>query len=343
MQNFTKLFLTSLALTLAACDAGDLGDDLGDDFGDEATEFRPGPYGGISLNTSFLGGMDNGEMDLMGKFHKNMRLIQVCLPYKRSTVCIGAGKDPLWVEAGQIYAQKYGITFSGQDFINSRWFIEVDYDRDGVVDSTVQNVITAAAANATVQTGIPYWDYSWAYDSKTATGLLPKYIKLSDTPTAMCEVDVDTGSVGSVVLENTSIDTSLTTKALVEKVANVMFIACHSGAAGKAPTWGYVLYHQGHTHYTNVLRVIRADYCNTGESFTEPGQKVAVTDVLGISDQYDAGYQTEGMASVTGGWMCLDRPRLADLGDVQKVCPIPACGEKVKLGDPDIDIMTQLP
>lgn len=338
MQNFTKLFLTSLALTLAACDAGD----LADDFGDEATEFRPGPYGGISLNTSFLGGMDNGEMNLMGKVHKDIRLTKVCMAGRHS-VCILPGKDSLWVEAGQILGQKGGVTYKGADFTNSRWYLEVDYDRDGVVDSTVENVITAAAPNATVQTDIPYWDYSWAYDSKTATGLLTKFIKVSETPTPVCEVDVDTGSVGSVVLEHTSIDTSVTTSAIVEKVPDVMFIACHSGAAGKAPTWGYVLYNLGHKRYTNVLRVIRADYCNSGESFTEPGQKVAVTDVLGISDQYDAAYKTEGLASIMDGWMCLDRPRLADLGDVTSACAIPACGEKAKLGDPGFDILTQNP
>ncbi len=336
MQNFTKLFLTSLALTLAACDA----DDLGDGFGDEATEFRPGGFGGISLNTSFLGGMENGEMNLMGKVHKGIRLTKVCMA-GRSPTCILPGKDSLWVEAGQIYGQKGSVTFKGANFTNSRWHLEVDYDRDGAVDSTVQNVITAAKENATVQTGIPYWDYSWAYDSKTATGLLTKFLTMSETPTAMCEVDVDTGSVASVVLEHTSIDTSPTTKALVEKVQDVMFIACHSGAAGKAPTWGYVLYNLGHKRYTNVLRVIRADYCNSGESFTEPGQEVAVTDVLGISDQYDAAYKLEGMASMTDGWMCLDTPRLADLIEVTKVCDISACNGK--LGDPGLDIMTQNP
>ena len=336
MQNFTKLFLTSLALTLAACDTGD----LGADFGNEATEFRPGGLGGFNLNTSFLGGMEHGEVDLMGKVHKDVRLTQVCM-YGRHGVCIFPGKDSLWVEAGEIIGQKGGVTYRGEYFIKSRWYLELDYDRDGVVDSTVENVIIAAAQNATVQTGISYWDYSWAYDSKKATGLLTKYIKVSETPTPVCEVDVDTGSVGAVVLENTSIDTTPTTKAIVENVPNVMFIACHSGAAGKAPTWGYVLYDLGHKPYTNVLRVIRADYCNNGESFTEPGQKVAVTDALGISDQYDASFTVEGMASITDGWVCLDKPRLADISDVTSACDIPAC--KAKLGDPGFDIMTQNP
>jgi len=339
MHIFTKTLLTSLALTLAACD--EPGAEFGADFGDEATAFRP-IAGGFSLNTSFIGGQDYGEMNLKGVPHKSIRLTQVCLSIERICISTTNKGEALWVEKGEIFGLKNGTIFRGTQFTNSRWYLELDHNRDGVKDSTIQSVILKASPNKTVQTSISYWDYTWAYDSKTATGLVTKYIEQKETATPMCEVDVESGSIASIVLENTSIDTSPTTKALVEDVADSMFIACHSGASGKAPTWGYVLHDLGHLGYTNVLRLIRADYCNTGESFTEPGQTLAVTDNLDISKQYDATYALEGMASFAKGWVCLDKPRLVDLADVHNACDIPACKDMV-FGDPDVDIMTQLP
>jgi hypothetical protein len=335
MHNLTKTLLTSLALTLGACDEPT---ELGGDFGDEATAFRPT---GFNLNTSFIGGQDYGELDLKGLWHKYARVTMVCLSERG--VCIYPSKgDALWVEAGEIMAAKNGVKYRGTSFSGSRWYLDLDHDRDGVKDSTIQTLIQKASANKTVQTSVPYWDYTWAYDSKTAAGLVTKYVKQQEAPTPMCEVDVDTGSIASIALENTSIDTTPTTKAIVENIPNSMFVACHSGAAGKAPTWGYVLYKVGHKAYTNVLRVIRADYCNTGMSFTAPGQKVAVTDDIVISDQFDASYTLEGMASMADGWLCLEQPRLVNLAEVTGVCAIPACKD-TNFGDPGVDIMTQLP
>jgi len=342
MHTLTKTFLTSLALTLAACDAEPA--ELGDDFGAGATEFRP--FGGFSLNTSFLGGHEHSELDLKGKFHKGSTLTKVCMGTvggKHSEpVCIYPDKDLLWVEKGQIMGQKGATPYKGEDFIGSRWFLKVDYDRDGVIDSTIDTLIVDARANAT-STGIEYWDYFWKYDTKTVTGLATKFIKPQEELREMCKPDAETGSLGSVALENTSLDTTPGTKAIVEKVSNSMFIACHSGAAGKAPSLGYVLYNIGHIAYTNALRVIRADYCGTGESFTEPGQKIAITDIYGLSDQYDSEHKLEGLVSFKQGWVCLENPRMADLAEVHGACKIEMCGEKAELGDLDSQIIVQLP
>jgi hypothetical protein len=176
MHNLTKTLLTSLALTLGACDEPT---ELGGDFGDEATAFRPT---GFNLNTSFIGGQDYGELDLKGLWHKYARVTMVCLSERG--VCIYPSKgDALWVEAGEIMAAKNGVKYRGTSFSGSRWYLDLDHDRDGVKDSTIQTLIQKASANKTVQTSVPYWDYTWAYDSKTAAGLVTKYVKQQEAPT----------------------------------------------------------------------------------------------------------------------------------------------------------------
>ena len=338
MNNLTKTLLTSLALTLAACDEPM---EYGDDFGDDAAEFRPG-FGSFQLNTSFIGGHDYDELNLVGALHKGVRLTKVCLSVGNKPCLIpgpaakGTPPDELWVKDSQLFGKKYDMIYSGKDFSNSRWFIELDHNRDGVVDSTIQLVlISAKPAKTVAPTPIPFWNYYWAFDSKTATGLVTKYIKQEESPTPMCEVDPDTGSLGSVLLANTHIDTSATTKGLVEEVPHSMFVACHSGAAGKAPiSWNYVMHDVGRKAYENVIRIIRADYNNDGESWTAPGQKLTVTDDRLINKQYDAALKLEGLVSLDAGWLCVFAPRMVDIADVVAAYPnIAICDEKASVGD----------
>lgn len=335
MHNLTKTFLTSLALTLGACDA----DNLADDFGDGATAFRPL---GFSLNTSFIGGHDYDELDLKGAFHKDAKLTKVCL--SGGQVCLfpgaaakkGTTLDKLWVENSQLIGQKGDQIFKGADFNKSRWFLQLDHNRDALLDSTIELVLDSVKPEFTVApTPVLFWNYYWAFDSKTATGLVTKYIEQKETPTPMCEADADTGSLGSVLLENTHLDTSPTTKGLIEYHADSMFVACHSSASGKLPGgWGYAMHDVGQKVYTNLMRVVRADYGNSGQSFTAPGQKLAVTDDLVVNKQYDPSYRLEGLASLDAGWLCIYEPRMVTLADVQAEFPgITVCDKTAVVGD----------
>jgi len=339
MTTFTKIFLTSLALTLGACDSDDVGD-FGEDFGDDEIAFRP--VGSFRLNTSFMGGHDYDELDLVGKFHKNVKLTKVCLNVGNKP-CLtpgpapkGSQPDELWITDSQLFGKKGDTIYNGKDFSNSRWYVELDHDRDSFIDSTIQLVLLSAKASKTLAaTPVPFWNYNWAYDSMTATGLVTKYIKQQEAPTPMCEVDPDTGSLGSVLLADTHIDTSATTKGLVEEVPHSMFVACHSGAAGKAPIgWNYVMHDVGRLAYENVIRIIRADYNNDGQSFTEPGEKLTVTDDRLINKEYDPAFKLEGLISLEKGWLCVFAPRMADLADVVAAYPnITICDEKASVGD----------
>lgn len=339
MHNFTKTLLTGLALTLGACDADDI-DDIGD-IGDETSEFRPG-VGTFSMNTSFIGGHDYDELNLLGALRKGVRLNKVCLANANKTCLVlntgskGIAPDKLWVTASQLFGKKNDVTYQGIDFNKSRWYLDLDHNRDGVIDSTIQLVLdNAKPAKTVAPTPVVYWNYYWAYDSKTATGLITKYIVQSEAPTPMCEIDPDTGSLGSVLLEETTIDTSPTTKGLVEYAPNVMFVACHSGASGKAPGgFGYAMHDLGQKVYTNVIRLIRADYGNNGTSFTAPGQKLTVTDDLVINKQYDSGYKLEGLLSLDAGWLCIYQPRMVTQADVLAANPtVPICDSRAVVGD----------
>ncbi len=333
MNTFTKIFLTSLALTLGACDPAEL-----DDFGDGATAFRPL---GFSLNTSFIGGHDYDELDLTGAFHKDAKVTKVCL--SGGQVCLfpgAAGKgttpDRLWVENSQLMGQKGDHIFKGTDFKKSRWFLQLDHNRDASLDSTIELVLSDVTAELTVAPSpVLFWNYYWAFDSKTATGLVTKYIEQQEAPTPMCEADVDTGSLGSVLLEDTHLDTSITTKGLIEFHANSMFVACHSSASGKLPGgWGYAMHDVGQKAYTNLMRMVRADYGNSGHSFTAPGQKLTVTDDLVVNKQYDPSLKLEGLASLDEGWLCIYAPRMVSLADVQAEFPgIKICDETAVVGD----------
>ena len=335
MTTLSRTLLTSLALTLGACDAGDA-------FVDGATALRPGGFGGIRLNTNFIGGHDNSELHLDGKFHKGARLDRVCLSPKHADiqkpVCIFAGKDPLDVKEGMIIGAKGAQSFLGAAFKGSDWLLQLDLNKDGILDSTVTLKILDARQVATAPNGgaapVVYWDYYWAYDVTTATGELANFLdkqeQKSGTFVPVCEPDADTDSLGTVVLRDTSIETkpgAITGD--VEEKARVMFTACHSGAVGKAPSWGYVHHDIGHKAYETIVRVIRADYCKDGDSWTEPGQAVALTDkALGVHDNFDAAYSFEGVVDLEDGWICVDTPRhtaVYTYDHVKAACGIPQC------------------
>lgn len=345
MHNLTKTFLTSLALTLGACDA-----DTVEGFGEGSNEFRPG-VGTFSMNTSFIGETaDFGEMNLRGEVHKFSQLTKVCFDAARSP-CINPQKDSLWLDdIGQINAQGYAGQFSGTQFENSRWYLNLDYDRNGTLDSTIILKITKVVAKFEPNTKTDYWEYHWAYETLTATGLVVKYIKPNEQPTPMCAPDEDKEgstfeSVASIQL-SASVDTTPATDGVVKKAEHVMLSACYGGALAKAYVgWGYPRpQHIGYEQFTNVIRVLRADYCNTGESFTAPGQALTVSDGLGYNWQFDASLPLEGRATFSGGWECISRPRMVDVSDVTSACAIPICDEKDV--DPSTvdwdDILTQV-
>ena len=73
-----------------------------------------------------------------------------------------------------------------------------------------------------------------------------------------------------------------------------------------------------------TLRMITADYCGTGESFTLTGTAVAWRDNL---DRVKPPYGEEVLEALwdEDGAICLDTPRVVARDTVAAACPIPAC------------------
>lgn len=97
---------------------------------------------------------------------------------------------------------------------------------------------------------------------------------------------------------------------------------CVNGALGKCVVWGYRPWaskaaadlHQACT------RLVRADYCGTGESFTRDGTEINVVDSLGIQED-DLDWEIEAEWTPRGA-RCVSRPRIP--GSV-----LPACAQKL--------------
>ncbi|MCA9652173.1 MAG: hypothetical protein KC501_19825 [Myxococcales bacterium] len=82
-----------------------------------------------------------------------------------------------------------------------------------------------------------------------------------------------------------------------------------------------------------ALKMITADYCGTGQSFTQLGQPLMWVDEL---DNFPASAlpylgQVEARWSEEGA-LCLDEPRLVSRADVEDVCSIPTCDGDTDLG-----------
>lgn len=85
--------------------------------------------------------------------------------------------------------------------------------------------------------------------------------------------------------------------------------ACRGAAIAKAIEWGYrpwvsatyKNYHQA------AVRMIRADYCGTGEHHTSNGNPIDIADNLGIQS-FDSSWNVEAAWGVNGA-VCLNTPR----------------------------------
>ncbi|MEZ4448475.1 MAG: ADYC domain-containing protein [Nannocystaceae bacterium] len=315
IHTLTKTLLMAATLSLvAACDAEPEAADIGP--GDVSLR----PLSGIQLNTSFIGGFEFSELDTnFGVAHNDSVLLGVSVIYKRDPIPL----DAVWVEKGMIVGRKGTMVFKGHDFLNSRWSLKLDYDHDGSMDSSIETTILSVVDDWT-GVGDPYIRYNFAYDWKTAGGVIKKYIEPSEKPTPTCEVDVDTGSLEAVAIGDLSVDRKSGDMSIRK---NTIQIACFSSATGKTATWNYLYHLYDVKTFETMVRMIRADYCGDGYSWTEPGQKLQLEDVYGVNGFVDPSGKDEAFWVVGGAAACLNLPRHpgVNVADVVAYCGIPEC------------------
>jgi len=116
----------------------------------------------------------------------------------------------------------------------------------------------------------------------------------------------------------------------IERVDNFGAFACKGQALakmklmGRAPNDGY-----GSTWQDRqaTLKMLTADYCGTGESFTRVGEPLAWVDALGwFSEVPDLA--TKEAHWTDAGAQCLDTPRWASRADVLDQCALPTCDDE---------------
>lgn len=304
MKTLTTILTLAATLTLTlGCDAEP---DL--DFGAEAeSSFRP--FGGMRLNTSFLGDFAWGELDIRtGNQHEGTKLNMVCISPEvhDDEVCLIPGVDEIWVDKGEIHGKKYGTVYKGTDFKKSEWHIELDYDGDSVLDSHFIAHVDDVKKTATVQ-GIQYWAYLWTYRSWEVVGPVAAKVEQSKSPQPFCDPDIDTGSLHSVANGRLHVDMK---SGDFSDDPNVVFLACFSGAVGKVQhDWGYVNHKVGREKHELVTRVVRADYCGDGKSYTELGTALLIEDDWGYNAIGPGEFATEAQWVVGGAAACLYEPR----------------------------------
>ncbi len=120
-------------------------------------------------------------------------------------------------------------------------------------------------------------------------------------------------------------------------------IICASGAQGKCVRFGYYPWEKtgaGRSmldYYNSCVRMIRADYCGTGESFTKNGMLIDLWDDIGIRESatndnpdfsFEAGWGPSGALCVAHTRV----PEKATLEKLSRICPkvaeLPTCDEK---------------
>lgn len=112
-------------------------------------------------------------------------------------------------------------------------------------------------------------------------------------------------------------------------------VACVGQAAAKMKLFDY---HPRGTKQATVdqrlatLRMITADYCGDGTSFTQAGVHVAWRNLGG---EVQPPYAEKSMEAYWGpnGAICLTRPRVVAIDDVLERCAIPSCADVDDVGD----------
>jgi hypothetical protein len=114
---------------------------------------------------------------------------------------------------------------------------------------------------------------------------------------------------------------------------DTLYLACTSGAVGKAIVWGYRPWERPLPEFEVATRMVRADYCYDGMSWTETGMPIQVKDKYGINTFLYANDPTEIVWTKTKA-ACVNTPRNPTYGGAQVTCngvALPTCAANVSM------------
>jgi hypothetical protein len=272
--------------------------------------FRPGEgsssAGGVFLNTNAIGAHALSELDLGGEVHEGVRLdaVRIKLPGD-----VWLTLESVDSEAGELVGVHDSVTYRGAEFLDSEWDLTFIQGVSGEIPATM---------------------YIAAYTASGAHKYTFKYDDAAEQPHFVCDADPD-GAYGSVAIPDISVHA--VTGEVVER-PDTLYLGCTSGAVGKAVVWGYAPWDIGAVDFETAVRVVRADYCATGASWTLPGTYLQLADAWDVNAFLDAQQPTEALWG-PGGALCVGAPRLDEyIGAV--TCgglPLPSCASEATLAD----------
>ena len=290
---------TSLALS-AGCDPVE--QDAAGDEGDDAVVLRPGGSG-VWLNTSAIGSHAFAALDLKKGKHDGVRLDRVLIkqgPTKFVTL------DRVTAVDGEIQAGIGGSTYFGQQLVGSKWELTL-------VNGAVETPATMWISSATMIGG-GLWRYNFQHHD--ASGVVAN----------LCDPDAD-GSTFAVPIPDMTVNT--TTGDLTAR-ANTLYLACLSGGIGKAVQWGFQPWDIGLAELEATVRVVRADYCGDGVSWTVPGTQLQLDDIWGVSNFGSAAAATEAVWGANRA-LCLGATRIANQPPTCNGFTLPTCASNASL------------
>jgi hypothetical protein len=317
MNIFKTLAILMLTLNAGAgCDADAVIDDDGREV---SVRSGNGGYGGVWLNTSAIGSQAFSEMDLTGALHDGVQVTGIQVK----------GPDNSWINAhktevtdGTLRIMTARAVYTGAALVGARWKISLVNELGAATPREIWiadvNVISAREARYTFQTRDDNGQVIY-----------------------LCEADA-LGSHAAAVIKDVTIDPFTADMAVRKDTA---YFACTSGAVGKAITWGYRPWERPLPEFATAVRVVRADYCFDGMSWTESGTAMQVKDRWNVNTFLSAAAPTEVVWTKTG-IACLTQPRAATYAPEQVTCngkAIPSCPVNLTMSTyPDTQFWTKL-
>jgi len=222
------------------------------------------------MNTNHAGPHFFSELHLGGAEHEGTRLVEIAYdePCGYGTCTTPVITDSVRVVGGALEAElEDGRTIHHTDFGLTRWTIDVGGAVWGTYTLTLEAGWDAASGQPT---------YLFFWDDGSGEGA-----------ESTCTIPGQASEMSAVVYPGIDIDES---SGAMHEDPELLTIACTAGAVGKAGLWGYrpddlVANYgpDGVALFEASVRMVRADYCGDGQSWTSPGTPVVVEDNLGTN------------------------------------------------------------
>lgn len=262
-------------------------------------EFRP--IGGVWLNTSAIGPLVFSQLDLDGQALDGLTLTDVLIPRPDAQ---WLRLDKVEIVAGRLRGRRGSTFYHDEELLGSRWLLSPSEGSPVEMWISGYTVISSAQTRYTFQT-----------------------LDAGGAVVHVCDPSPQ-GDYSAIPIKDRTVDP--TTGAVAIR-ARTLYLGCLSGAVGKARAWGYGP--EQPADFAAAIRMIRADYCGDGTSWTTEGTSVQVHDAWGINTFAQASEASEAVWTATG-LACLTQPRWTAFNAAQVSCdgaPVPSCPEDVDM------------